>query len=273
MPSSNPRPSKAQQRDAARQHALTLRAVQAKRARRNRIIAISGLVAALAILAVVVAMILGQAKPSTSDLDAETPLAGVTAPAPALDNGGIPVGAEGTAGSASGDGAVIVSVYYDYLCPFCAKFEQANAGPLDEMMRAGDITVEYHPISFLDRLTQGSEFSTRSAQAVAYIADADPEHFLAFHGAMFANQPAENTEGLSDDQIADFAVEAGVPQDVADQITADGGKFTTWVAAATAQAVLDGATVTPTVLIDGTKTDVDLTTAGPLEEAIRAAIG
>lgn len=275
MPSNTPRALKAQQRDTARQQALEIRANQEKRAKRSRIIAISGLVAALAVLAVVVTIILGQAAPSAPDLDAEKPLEGVTAPTTALDNGGIPVGADGIAGSTSGADAVTVSVYYDYMCPVCATFEKANAAPLDELMRAGDITVEYHPISILDRLSQGSQFSTRSAQAAAYIADADPENFLAFHEAMFANQPAENTAGLSDDEIAALAVEAGVAQTIADQLSADGGKFTTWVAATTAQGTLDGVTGTPTVMINGTKVgaDVDVLTRGPLEEAIRAAIG
>lgn len=275
MPSNAPRPSKAQQRDSARLKALELRAEQQRRAKRSRIIAISGLVAALAVLAVVVTMILGQSKPAAPALDAKTPLKGVTAPAVALDNGGIPVGADAVAGSTSGDGAVTVSVYYDYMCPVCADFEKVNAAPLDALMRAGDITVEYHPISILDRLSQGTEFSTRSAQAAAYVADADPEHFLAFHEAMFANQPAENSAGLSDEEIAALAVGAGVSQDVADKIAAGGGEFATWVAAATAQGTLDGVTGTPTVMINGTKTaaDVDLLTAGPLEAAIRAAMG
>ena len=275
MPSNTPRAQKAHQRDAARQKALQLRAQQEKAVKRNRIIAISGLVAAMAVLVVVVITILGQSKPVTPALDAKHPLAGVTAPTSALANGGLPVGTDGTVGSTSPSGAADVAVYYDYQCPFCANFEKANGATLDKMMAAGEITVEYHPISILDRLTQGSQYSTRSAQAVAYVADADPAHFVAFHEALFANQPAENTAGPTDPQIAALAVSVGVPQAVADQIAANGGKFTTWVAAATAQGALDGVSGTPTVFINGKKTatSLDLYTAGPLEAAIRAAMG
>lgn len=275
MPSNTPRESKAQQRDTSRQKALDLRIAEQKRLKRTRAIAISGLVAAVAVLAVVVFMILGQAKPGPAALDANDPLKGVTAPVTALDNGSIPVGSDGTAGSTSGADAVTVAVYFDYLCPFCANFEEANAATLDAMASAGDVTVEYYPISILDRLSAGTEYSTRAAQAVAYVADADPAHFLAFHEALFAAQPAENSAGLTDAEIAALAVTAGVPQAVADQIAADGGKFTTWVAATTAQGQLDGVTGTPTVMINGAKTPdtLDLYTAGPLEEAIRAAQG
>ena len=142
MPSNTPRAQKAHQRDAARQKALQLRAQQEKAVKRNRIIAISGLVAAMAVLVVVVITILGQSKPVTPALDAKHPLAGVTAPTSALANGGLPVGTDGTVGSTSPSGAADVAVYYDYQCPFCANFEKANGATLDKMMAAGK---EYEP--------------------------------------------------------------------------------------------------------------------------------
>jgi len=280
MPSNAPRLTKAQERDASRQKALQLRAEQEKRARRSRIIGISGLVVALAILGVVVAMILSNAKPTAADLDPKTPLKGVTAPTTATDKGGISVGKTGVAGTTSGDKAVKVTVYYDYLCPYCEKFETANGSVLDALTKSGDITVEYHPISFLDSGSQGTKYSTRTAAAAAYVADADPSHFVAFHEALFKDQPAENTSGKTDAEIAQIAVGAGVPQAVADKLAS--GKFTTWVTAATSQAQLDGVNATPTVLINGkapttstggTAAPIDLYTAGPLEAAIRAALG
>lgn len=275
MPSNTPRVDKAKQRDAARQNALALRAAQAKIVKRNRIIAISSLVVALAALAVVFVWILSQAKPAAPSVDSNHPLKGVTAPAGALSNGSIPVGAKGTAGSTSPAGAVTVSVYYDYMCPYCAKFEAANAGALDKMVAAGEVTVEYHPVAFLDQQSQGAQYSTRAVQAVAYVADADPAHFVAFHEALLASQPAEGTTGPTDAGIAAIAVTAGVPQAVADKIATDGAKFTEWVAATTQQAKLDKVTGTPTVRINGKKTaeTLDLYTAGPLEAAILAAKG
>ena len=276
MPSNAPRVPKAQQRDAARQQMLSLRAQQEKSARRSRLIAISGLVAALAILAVVVVMILSNGKTPTAapSLDAKEPLKGVTAPATAIAGGGIPVGTAAAAGTTSPGAKATVAVYYDYMCPVCGDFEKANAAPLDALVKSGDITLEYHPISILDRLSQNTQYSTRSAQAAGYIADADPTHFVAFHEAMYASQPAENSAGLSDADIGSIAVKAGVPQAVADKIATD-GKFTKWVAAATAQSTLDGVSGTPTVMINGKKTaaDLNLLTAGPLEAAIKAAIG
>ncbi|HEY8719633.1 DsbA family protein [Pengzhenrongella sp.] len=280
MPSNTPRVPKAQQRDAARQKAAEMRAVQEKRARRTRILSISGLVVALGLLAFVIVMIFAQRTPAPAALDPKTPLKGVTAPATAVTNGGIPVGKEGAAGTtsgktAAGKTAATVAVYYDYMCPVCGNFEKANEAPLDALVKSGDITLEYHPISILDRLSQNTQYSTRSAQAAAYVADADPKHFVAFSEALYANQPTENSTGLSNKEIEALAVKAEVPKAVANKLFDKGGKFTTWVQAATKQGTLDGVSGTPTVFINGTKTpdSLNLLVAGPLEAAIKAANG
>jgi protein-disulfide isomerase len=62
-----------------------------------------------------------------------------------------------------------------------------------------------HSVSILDRLSDGSEYSTRAASASAWVADRAPEQFSAFHESLFADQPEENTPGLSDEQIAQVA--------------------------------------------------------------------
>jgi protein-disulfide isomerase len=284
MPTNDPRTSKAERRDEARLKALELREQQKKREKRNRIIAISGLVAAVVVLVVVVALILGQSKTTATGGAAYTgdavKIADVAKPSTAEANGAIPVGATGKAGEAPAAGDVVVSVYFDYLCPYCHQFETANDAELATLRAAGGVTVEYHPVSILDRLSSGTEYSTRAANAVAVVADQAPDKFSAFNTALFANQPAENSQGLSDDEIAKLALGAGVPQSVVDKFTAtvpdkSWRTFAPYVAALTTQASTDlGSSFgTPTVLINGTAFKGDLYTAGPLTEAILAAKG
>jgi protein-disulfide isomerase len=167
-------------------------------------------------------------------------LADVQWPAGADSTGGILVG--------SADAAVRTDVYLDFMCPYCGHFEQINGPVLEEMSDAGSISVYYHPLSFLDRYSSGTKFSTRSANAAAVVADQSPEHFTAFFEAMFMNQPQENSTGLTDEQIASIAVAAGVPEEVAD--TFKNGEFTDWVLAATQQASIDGVSGTPALMID-----------------------
>ncbi|HEY3437343.1 MAG TPA: thioredoxin domain-containing protein [Actinotalea sp.] len=266
--STPPRPSKANRREDARAQALRLKEEQQRAARRQRTFAVAGLVAGVAILAVVVALILGQANSTSLDKTA--------APASATASGGILVGKDGIAGKSDGAkaGAVTVALYSDFMCPICKSFEQINGATLDQLRESGDIVMEYHPVSILDRAAMGTQYSTRAANAAATVADQAPDKFLPFMTSLFADQPAENTVGLSDDQIAQHAVDAGVPQAVADTFTK--GTFTSWVGAATEQASKDlGQLGTPTILLNGTKLDakVDWRVAGALEAAIKAAQG
>ncbi|MCL3861504.1 thioredoxin domain-containing protein [Actinotalea sp. K2] len=278
--STAPRTTKADRREEARVAALRLREEQQRAARRQRTIVIGALVAGLAGLAVLVTIILGQANAS--------PIEDVARPAGSTLSGAIPVGQEGIAGRTDGTDpdAVVVSVYSDFLCPYCALFEELGGPVLDEYREAGDIVVEYHPVSILDRESAGSVYSTRAAVTVAFVADQAPEAFVELNQLLMANQPAEGVVGLTDEQMADLARQAGVPEEVAAQIAAgehlgdgtagDAPAFTPWVRAATEQASKDlGRLQTPTILIDGEPLDesVDWREEGRLAEAIDAARG
>lgn len=274
-----PRPTKAQRRDEARLAAQQLREEQARKAKRQRTIAISALVVGLLAVGGIVALILGQADDLRTEAS-DQPIADVRAPQGSTAAGGIPVGPEGIAGQPGPDDTVRVTVYSDFMCPFCGLFETTNGPVLDELREAGDITVEYHPVSILDRYAEGSEFSTRASTAVALVADAAPEAFVELNALLFANQPSEGTTGLSDADIAALARQAGVPDDVAAQIE-DGSyltgedSFRPWVEAATVQASKDlERLATPTILIDGEILDTaeyDWRNPGELERAIADA--
>lgn len=251
--------SKKTRAEEAREQALRLRAEQERAARRQRVLAITLTVVGLAVVGGLVAFILSQQAPAPRDFsDVEDPLSEVTAPATATDEGGIPVGADGAAGGSDPD-AVPVTVYLDFMCPACGAFEQ-QAGPvLDEMRENGEILVEYRPVAILDGQSRGTRFSTRAGAAAGLVADQSPEAFADFVAAMYANQPQEGTEGLSDEQIAEIARQAGVSEDVASTI-ADGGHmtgpFADWVSALTVVALREQAPFgTPTVLVDGERLD------------------
>ena len=282
MPTNEPRANKTERRDEARLKALQLRAQQKSREKRNRTIAIGGLVAAVAVLAVVVVLILGQTKGTerVAYSGAAVKLADVPKPSTAEATGAIPVGLRGAAGEKPLKGDVVVAVYLDYMCPYCEKFETANDAELAKLRAAGGVTIEYHPISILDQGSQGTEYSTRAANAAAVVADKAPDKFPAFNSAMFVNPPAENSKGLSDAEIAQRALAAGVSQTVVDQFTATASgqpwrTFAPFVAALTEQARVDlgDGYGTPSVLINGKKFAGDMYTVGPLTQAIVAAKG
>ncbi|GGN18630.1 protein-disulfide isomerase [Actinoplanes campanulatus] len=183
----------------------------------------------------------------------------------------VPATATADGGLAVGNGPVDVDIYLDYMCPYCGKFEAANHADIQRLIDDGTATVNLHPLAFLDKASQGTEYSTRAANAVATVADKDPGHVLNFNTALFENQPEENSEGLDDAKIAEVAASVGVPQSVTD--TFADRTFVPWVTQSNDAAFENGITGTPTVKINGVVTEVDLYTAGPLYEAVTAAAG
>ncbi|MFD2793571.1 DsbA family protein [Promicromonospora vindobonensis] len=260
--------TKAQRRDAARAEALALQKKQQSREKRSRAIVLSALGAGLVILVVAVVMIFLEGQKSPMEKVDSIP-AGV------VQETGIPVGADGAAGTTN-EGAKTLDVYVDYMCPICGQFESLNGASIAEMREGGDVTLVVHPVTILDRASQGTEYSTRAASAAAWVADQAPEQFSAFHEAMFASQPEENTAGLSDEQIAQVAEQAGVPADVAAGIASGEANDTyeEWVRAATEEAQNDesvlnaeGGFGTPTVLVEGERFE-GWQTPGGLTQAV-----
>lgn len=276
------RTQKTVRREEARSHAIRLKAAQEQAARRQRTLAIALLTVGLLVIGSVVAFILSNQPEPAPDLSSvEDPLGSVSAPATANDAGGIQVGADGVAGGAEASPeTVVVAVYADYMCPICGAFEETNGPVLTELREAGEVIVEYRPVSILDRTSQGAQYSTRAAAAAALVADRAPEAFVTFNDLLFANQPAEGTTGLTDERIAELATRAGAPDEVASSIVEGShmsgeDSFAAWVAAATEQATRDFAPQfgTPTILINGEKLEADWRIEGALAAAVEEARG
>ena len=94
-----------------------------------------------------------------------------------------------------GDGPDVLDTYIDFMCPICNTFEQSYGPTIEGLVDDGSITLNIHPISILDRASQGTEFSTRAASAMYCVAVADAEASVPFMQAMYANQPAEGSTG------------------------------------------------------------------------------
>jgi len=230
----------------------------ARQARRRRVLTVIG---GLVILGLVAAIVVAVVKAAGGDNSPAVATGKVVTPQNLTPTGAIPVG--------EASAPVTVEIYYDYMCPACGKFEAANGDELDRLLKKAVARIELRPISFLDKTSNGTEYSTRSANAIATVADAAPKSVWDFHTALYSQQPAEGSEGLSDDQIADIATNAGVPTDVVDRLP--DGTYRPWVASVTQQAFDSGIQGTPTVKIDGTEFKGDVYTAGPLTKAIESA--
>jgi len=105
------------------------------------------------------------------------------------------------------DGDVTVVEYFDYQCPICKHFEVEAGAALDQMVAKNQITLVYHPLAFLDRMSS-TQYSTRSAASSGCASDRG--QFLPYTKALFNNQPAEGSNGLSDDRLVQMLKAEGV---------------------------------------------------------------
>jgi protein-disulfide isomerase len=256
--------SKNERREAAREKARLLREEQKKKDRRTRFILqgsiILALLAIVAIVAVVLVNSVGPSGPGPKNMASDgiqLTQGAIATPTTALKAGEDPI--PNVRDEAAG--TLDIQMYVDYLCPICGDFEKTNGDYITSLLDNGKTTVEIHPIAILDRLSQGSKYSTRAANAAACVANYSPNQFYDFHNLLFASQPAENTTGLTDDQLIDLTTQAAVesPDQVATCIK--DVQFKKWVADAQARALngpipnsnVDKVKGTPTVIVNGLK--------------------
>lgn len=276
-PSNEPRKSKAERTSEAREKARIIRDAQLKKEKRNGWLIRGGVLAAAVAIIVIIALIvinmnkanepvaqtgavpanmnvyggitLGKdgavIAPATTETTVDVSQLGTPPTAPAekafdLDKIGI---------KDSGAGKPIQTVvYFDFLCPFCNQFEQTYGDTLKQWANEGKVTVEYRALGFLDRLSGGTNYSSRSGAAAACVADVAPEKYQGYLDKLMAEQPKEGSKGLDNATLSQYATELGVP-DIRSCI--DEKKFRPFVANSTGLASVHGVTGTPTVFMDG----------------------
>lgn len=222
---------------------------QQRAERRRMMIVVGSIVGALVLVAAIVFVI-----SSTRDTTGETPDA---TPAEATADYGFVVGEPGAAAE--------VVIYEDPQCPNCAQLEAEVADDLAAAVDDGDVRVEYRIVSFLDQAST-NDYSSRAANALVAAYDVSgPEVFETLHRTLFEEQTPEGGPGHSDDQLVDYAVDAGAEESEIRPLIEDGA-YLQWIDNATDAMSRNGVTGTPTVFVDGERAE------NPLE-GIQGALG
>jgi protein-disulfide isomerase len=178
---------------------------------------------------------------------------------------------EGTA-FAFGTGKVTVDLYEDFMCPVCGQFESAAATVIDGLITDNKATVRYHPVAILDRFSNGTEYSTRSAGAAA--AAAQGGKFREFHKVLYANQPEENSSGLDNAKLIELGKSVGLGDDFATAV--NNKTYDSWATKVTETFSTRGFNGTPTVVVNGKQVQSSSGgVPGPddLTKAVEAAAG
>lgn len=161
----------------------------------------------------------------------------------------------------AGTGKPSIDVYEDFLCPNCEVFEKAYGNEIVEALNGGKLTVRFHSIAILDSRSNPAGYSTRAANAALCAAPAGI--YPAYRAKLFASQPAENSAGLSDDQLVGFGTQLSAKGDFAGCVK--GAKNAPAVTAETQKAVANpaaqsnGVFGTPTVIANGAQVNLNNT--------------
>ncbi|MFO7689749.1 MAG: thioredoxin domain-containing protein, partial [Cryobacterium sp.] len=194
--------------------------------------------------------------------------------------------AQGTVGAARfdegylslGAGPVVVDVYFDVMCPFCKAFDDTNGPQLALAVTNDTITLRLHALTFLDRASAGTEYSSRASAALTCQATLNPDGTLSLLAALYAAAPVENSAGHSDAALVRLAgVAAPGGTSIADCV--DAGAYQAWSQQNTERAftgpieaseiaVIEG---TPTVLVDGAVYPGSITDADEFNAFVAAA--
>jgi protein-disulfide isomerase len=279
--------TKNDRRDAAREQARLVREKQKRSENLRRWLIPTGVtVVVLAIVAIVVLVVSMSAPPPQSKAGPKNMisdgilLTGSGGKMVATTTGAVQPSGTPTPNDLPNDGIAHIVTYVDFSCPACQAFEATNADAIEQMVAAGQATIEIHPVAILDtHFTLGSNYSTRSNNVGACVANFAPNSFYAVMGAMYAGQPKEGTAGLTNGQLVSLVHGAGLKNGDVDKCI-QGETFKSWVVAAKNRAIngpLPNTSVasvsgTPTVLVNGQQYGGSLTDAGAFTSFVQQVL-
>jgi protein-disulfide isomerase len=254
MTSNTPRPTRSEQREAARAKAKALREQQQKGDKRKRL---------LIQLAIAASVVVGFGAVGITIFSASTQSTAI--PTNATFNDGVKVGTglkvftpTFTPTSPTGDTPIEIVIYVDYQCPICAIFELPNSQQIKNWVETGAATVQMHALSFLDGRGSPNAFSSRAANAAICVSEYSPDNFFAYNTRIFQSQPTEGAAGPENRDLISFAEEVGATN--LDQVSSciNNKEFGNWIKDSTQRALTEpipGTTTqvsgTPAVFVNG----------------------
>ncbi len=232
---------------------------EAAERRRERMVRIVGGVT----VAVVVLGIIGVAVVARNSQSAD-PIASVTADPSAPSPTGVLAADDEYAfgvphGTATPDQPVL-AIWEDFQCPACGSVEMANGDGIAGLAESGGVQLVWRPTAFLDS-NLGNDASLRAISAWGCAIDAGKSR--EYHDIVYANQPATEGDGWTNEQLAAFGTQAGIEGEALDtfnQCFAD-GTYRGWAANSTQEfydsnvpgtpfATLNGVEIPTEVLVD-----------------------
>jgi protein-disulfide isomerase len=204
--------SPAESKKSTKEKAAAARAAaEAEQRKRDRRVRIVGGVAILVVVGLIIGLgVWGSQQKGPNDIDVAV-----------VADATVPTGVNGADGDNpwgvpynAAAGAPTLAIWEDFQCPACAALEERLGDDIVKLADDGKINLVWRPTSFLDeRFLTGPNPRSSLRAAAAWGCAIDAEQKLAYHDIIFANQPAVEGDGWSDQQLLDFGKQAGIEGD------------------------------------------------------------
>ncbi len=146
--------------------------------------------------------------------------------------------------------APVLELWEDFQCPACGALELANGAGIAQLAEEGKVQLVYRPTAFLDT-NLGNDASHRAIAAWGCAID---EGLLKeFHGQIYANQPTEEGNGWSNEELIGFGTNSGLTETSLESFTqcVSDGKYLPWAANTTEQFYINQIPGTPSGVLNG----------------------
>lgn len=141
------------------------------------------------------------------------------------------------------DAPIVMVVYSDYQCPFCAGWSHETLPVMREYAETGDLRIEWRDLNIIT-----PEASERAAIAT-YAAGLQGD-FWEYHEALYPEGETLPESELSEDGLIDIAVELGLDEDrFVEDMSSDETRAE--ITRNAQEGLMAGAASTPAFIIDG----------------------
>lgn len=118
-----------------------------------------------------------------------------------------------------------IDLYLDPLCPYSGEMVRAQGREIGRRIEEGSLHVDLRFVNFLEKYSASGTYDSRAIYAAYVVADESRSSDVSwrFVEGIYAadRQPQEGgATDLSNDQLADVAIDVGAPQTAADRIRA-----------------------------------------------------
>jgi protein-disulfide isomerase len=249
--------SKAARQRSARERLAEERKRQAQKQQRMRALTIAISALAIVALAVIVTVYVVNKKDKNT-------YTGALAPATRLADGGVLMGKPGIK-------APKLEMFEDFQCPICHEMENTSGNTIKKLAAEGKVNVVYYPFWLFQQQQEPIKGNSQRAANAALCAPADK--WVQYHDTIYKNQPAEGSNGFSNQDLIGWAKDLGFDTPAFEQCV-KGLQKQSQLNQITAYAEQTRkVTGTPTVFLDGQPLDLTNVLLKPsaLEKAVLAA--